>query len=236
MVNLINIKRIKDIVVKAYFQAIKFEKDPTNTRAKEQFLNRVQKLAKLVKVSSYLSTQILKPLFKALKLLPFRGNNTSPIGTALISTALTNTAPTSIVASSITNNSIGKTNISKDPYKLNKLNARKLGFTKDREIIIGYKYKYFKKGNKKGQVYSKQVFVAIRLQACPYVKVLLFKDFTRNIVNMYLNCAYTIEASKRTKKDKFIKIVYTIAKSYKLELLKELAIYALYKQKEGNPI
>jgi hypothetical protein len=37
MVDLIDIKRIEEIVVNAYFQAAKFEKDPTNSRAKEQF-------------------------------------------------------------------------------------------------------------------------------------------------------------------------------------------------------
>jgi hypothetical protein len=60
------------------------------------------------------------------------------------------TAPAGIIASSITNNGTSKTDISINPYKLNKLNARKPGFTKDREIIIRYKFKYFRKGNKKG--------------------------------------------------------------------------------------
>jgi len=69
----------------------------------------------------------------------------------------------------------------------------------------------------------------IRLQACPYIKVFPYKDFTRNIVNAYLNCAYVIEVSRRTKKDKFVKILYTAAESCKPELLKELVIYALYK-------
>jgi hypothetical protein len=56
------------------------------------------------------------------------------------------------------------------------------------------------------------------------------------MVDVYLNCPYTIEVGKRTKKDKFVKILYTIAKSCRPELLKEPVIYALYKQKEGNPI
>jgi hypothetical protein len=107
---------------------------------------------------------------------------------------------------------------------------------KDGEIIIRYKFKYFRKGNKKGQVYSKQLFVAIKPQACPYIKVLPCKDFTKNIVNAYLNCAYAIKVSGRTKKDKFVKILYIIAESYRPEPLKELAIYALCERKEGNPI
>jgi hypothetical protein len=37
-----------------------------------------------------------------------------------------------------------------DPYKLNKLNVRKLSFIEDGEIIIEHKFKYFKKGDKKG--------------------------------------------------------------------------------------
>jgi hypothetical protein len=45
-----------------------------------------------------------------------------------------------------------------------------------------------------------------------------------------------MEVSGRIKKDKFIKILYTVTESYKLKLLKEPAIYALYKRKEGNPI
>jgi hypothetical protein len=146
------------------------------------------------------------------------------------------TAPAGIIANSITNNGTSKTDISINPYKLNKLNARKPGFTKDKEIIIRYKFKYFRKGDKKGQVYSKQLFIAIRLQACPYIKVLPRKDFTKNTINAYLNCPYTIKVNKRTKKDEFIKILYTIAESYKPEPLKEPAIYALYKQKEGNLI
>ena len=56
MVDLIDIKRIEEIVVNAHFQAAKFEKDPTNSRAKEQFQSRVQELAELVDASSYPST------------------------------------------------------------------------------------------------------------------------------------------------------------------------------------
>jgi hypothetical protein len=53
---------------------------------------------------------------------------------------------------------------------------------------------------------------------------------------VYLSYAYTIKVSKKTKKNEFVKILYIIAKSYKPELLKELAIYALCKQKERNLI
>jgi hypothetical protein len=70
-----------------------------------------------------------------------------------------------------------------DPYALNKVNVGKPSFTKDREKIIAYKFKYFKKGDKKGEIYSGQLFVATRLQACPYVKVLPCKDFTKNTVD-----------------------------------------------------
>jgi len=90
----------------------------------------------------------LKPLPKALKPPPSRGNGTRPTGTT--STAPTSTAPAGVIASSITDNGTGRTDISTDPYKLNKLNIRKPGFTKDREIIIRHKFKYFKKSNKKG--------------------------------------------------------------------------------------
>jgi hypothetical protein len=70
-----------------------------------------------------------------------------------------------------------------DPYALNKVNTRHLGFTKDREKIIAHKFKYFKKGNKKGKIYNKQLFVATRLQACLHIKVLSRKDFTKNTVD-----------------------------------------------------
>jgi hypothetical protein len=83
MVDLIDIKRIKNIVVKAYFQAAKFEKDRTNARAKEQFLSRVQELAELVEASSSPSTWILKPLPEAPKPPPSGGNGTGPTGTAV---------------------------------------------------------------------------------------------------------------------------------------------------------
>jgi hypothetical protein len=107
----------------------------------------------LVEESFYPSTWILKPLLKAPK--PPLSKGTSLTSTTLTSTTLTSTTLTSttlagVIASSITNNSINKTNISTSPYKLNKLNARKSSFIKDKEIIIGYKFKYFRKGNKKG--------------------------------------------------------------------------------------
>ena len=234
MVDLIDIKRIEDIVVKAHFQAAKFEKDPTNARAKEQFLSRVQELAELVEASSYPSTWILKPLPEAPKPLPSGGNGTGPTGTT--GTAPTGTAPAGVIAGSITDNGIGRTDISTDPYKLNKLNTGKPGFTKDGKMIMGHKFKYFRKGDKKGQVYSGQLFVAIRPQACPYIKVLPRKDFTRNIVNAYLNYDYAMEVGGRTKKDEFIKILCTAAESCGPEPLKEPVIYALCERKEENPI
>jgi hypothetical protein len=156
---------------------------------------------------------------------------TAPIGIAPIASTLAGS-----IAGGIIDNSIGRTDISTDPYKLNKLNAGKPDFTKDKEIIIGHKFKYFRKGDKKGQVYNRQLFVAIRPQACPYIKVLPYKDFIKNIVDVYLNCAYVIEVSGRTKKDEFVEILYIAAESCGPEPLKEPIIYALYKRKEGNPI
>jgi len=141
MVDLIDIKRIEDIVVKAHFQAAKFEKDPTNTRAKEQFLSRVQELAELVEASSYPSTWIFKPLPEAPKPPPSGGDGTghagTPSGTAPAGTNPTETAPTG--------NGTGRTDIGTDPYELNKLNAGKPGFTG--EMIMGHKFKYFRKGD-----------------------------------------------------------------------------------------
>jgi len=99
----------------------------------------------------------LKPLLKALKPPPSRGN-----GTGLTGTAPTGTAPAGITASSIIDGGTNRTDVSTDPYELNKLNTGKPGFIKDGEMIIGYKFKYFRKGDKKGQVYSGQLFVAIR--------------------------------------------------------------------------
>jgi hypothetical protein len=241
MIDLIDIKRIEEIVVKAHFQAVKFEKDPTNTRAKEQFLSRAQELAELVEASSYPSTWILKPLPEAPKPSPSGGNGTSPTGTATTGTVTTGTAPTGtapagVTAGGITNNGTGRTDIGTDPYELNKLNAGKPGFTEDGEMIMGHKFKYFRKGDKKGQLCSGQLFVAIGPQACPYVKVLPRKDLTKNTVDAYLNCDHTIEVGGRTEKDKFVKILCTAAESCGPEPLKEPAIYALCERKEGNPI
>jgi len=87
----------------------------------------------------------LKPLLKALKPPPSRGNSTSLTGTAPIGTALAG-----VVISGIIDNGISGTDISISLYELNKLNIRKPGFIKDREMIIGYKFKYFRKGDKKG--------------------------------------------------------------------------------------
>ena len=70
-------------MVKAYFQAAKFEKDRANARAKEQFLSSVQELAELVEASSSPSTWILKPLPDAPKPPPSGGNGTGPRGTAV---------------------------------------------------------------------------------------------------------------------------------------------------------
>lgn len=39
-------------------------------------------------------------------------------------------------------------------YELNRLNTGKPGFTEDGEMIMGPKFKYFKKADKKGQKYS----------------------------------------------------------------------------------
>ena len=66
------------------------------------------------------------------------------------STTLTSIALASVIVSNIIDNSTSKTDISINFYKPNKLNAKKLSFIKDKEIIIRYKFKYFKKGNKKG--------------------------------------------------------------------------------------
>jgi len=188
----------------------------------------VQELAELVEASSYPSTWILKPLPEALKPPPSRDNNTGLTGTALINTAFISTAPAGVTAGGIINDGINRTDVSTDPYKLNKLSAGKPGFIKNGEMIIRHKFKYFKKGDKKGQVYNGQLFVAIKPQACPYIKVLLYKDFIKNTINAYLNYVYMIKINGRTEKDEFIKIFYIAAESYKPEPLKELIIYALY--------
>jgi hypothetical protein len=130
MVDLIDIKRIEDIIVNAHFQAAKFEKDPTNSRAKEQFQSRVQELAELVDASSYLSTWILKPLPEAPKPPP---SATNPA----------DIAPAVIAAGSITDNGKSRAEIGIDPYNLNKLNSRKPGFTEEGEKIMGHRFKYF---------------------------------------------------------------------------------------------
>ncbi|KAH8647029.1 hypothetical protein BGZ60DRAFT_570464 [Tricladium varicosporioides] len=69
----------------------------------------------------------------------------------------------------------------------------------------------------------------------PHVKVFPRKDFTRNTVDAYLNCARAMEVGGRTEKDEFVKILCTAAKSCGSEPLKEPAIYALC-ERRGNPI
>jgi hypothetical protein len=99
----------------------------------------------------------LKSLPEAPKPPPSRGNGTGPTGitgTAPTGTAPTGTTPAGVIAGGIIDNGIGRTDIGTDPYKLNKLNTGKPGFTEDGEMIMGYKFKYFRKGDKKGQVYS----------------------------------------------------------------------------------
>jgi ATP/ADP translocase len=76
--------------------------------------------------------------------------NIAPASINSIKTILINTILIIIIASDIINNSINSAEININSYKLNKLNIRKLGFIKDREIIIRYKFKYFKKDNKEG--------------------------------------------------------------------------------------
>jgi hypothetical protein len=92
----------------------------------------------------------LKPLPEAPKPLPSGGDGTAPIGTAPTGTASIGTASAGVVVNGIIDNGIGRGEIGTDPYELNKLNTRKPGFTEDGEMIIGHKFKYFRKSNKKG--------------------------------------------------------------------------------------
>ncbi len=101
----------------------------------------------------------MKPLFKASKPLLSEDNNTDSTGTASTDTAFTDTAFTGtasadVTADDITDNNTDKINIDTDSYKLNKLNAEKLSFFEDREMIIEHKFKYFRKSDKKDQIYS----------------------------------------------------------------------------------
>jgi len=183
----------------------------------------------------------LKPLPEASKPLSSEGNDTGSMSTASTDTASTDTASTGtaftdVTADGITDNGTGRTNIDTDPYELNKLNAEKLSFTEDREMIMGHKFKYFRKDDKKGQVYSEQLFIVIELQACSHVKVLSHKDFIRNTVDVYLNCTHAMKVDRRTEKDKFVKILCTAAEFCEPEPLKEPTIYALCEWKEENPI
>lgn len=66
-----------------------------------------------------------------------------------------------IIINNIINNGINIIDININFYKLNKLNVKKPDFIKDKKIIIKYKFKYFKKDDKKGQIYNGQFFIAI---------------------------------------------------------------------------
>jgi hypothetical protein len=98
----------------------------------------------LVKATFYFNIWILKLLPKASKFPPFGDNSTSPTGTAP-----PGTAPAGVIASGITDNDIDRTDVDIDFYELNKLNIGKPNFTENEKIIVRYKFKYFKKNNKK---------------------------------------------------------------------------------------
>ena len=169
----------------------------------------------MVDASSYPSTWVLKPLLEA----PVPPAVTIPAVT--ISTPTT-PAPTSPATTKTSNTILEKNVIDTDPYALNKLYAGKPGFTEDGEMIIGHKFKYFQKGDKKGQVHSGQLFVAVGPQAFPHIKVLPRKDFTKNTVDAYLDCAHAVAVGGRTEKDEFVKILLVATESCGPDPLKEI--------------
>jgi hypothetical protein len=89
--------------------------------------------------------EVLKPLLFNTALISTASAGINPVKTTPIGITLIIAIPGNIIS-----NGIGSTKINIDPYKLNKVNIGKLGFIKNREIIIGHKFKYFKKSNKKG--------------------------------------------------------------------------------------
>lgn len=101
-------------------------------------------MAELINTNSYPSTWILKLLLEIPKPSPSGNDNTTSI-----STTPTNTTSISTIPASIIDNSINKGEIGIDSYKLNKLNIGKPGFIENKEMIIRYKFKYFRKNDKK---------------------------------------------------------------------------------------
>ncbi|PQE17586.1 C2 domain-containing protein [Rutstroemia sp. NJR-2017a WRK4] len=214
-VDLIDIKKIEDIVVHAYSQAAKLKEDPTNLQAKRKFEDRVDELANLVEASSYPKTWVLKAMGPKPSLS--EGNSSE-----LMEIASINAAPTVITKN--------------DPYELNKLFKGKPGYTENGEKIMGHKFNYYKKGERKGDIFSGQLFVAIGPQACPHLKVLPRRSFSKNTVDAYLTCAHAMGAGGRTDKDEFVEIISTAVESCGPNPLKEPIIYVLCKRKEGDPI
>jgi hypothetical protein len=96
----------------------------------------------------------LKPLPEASKPPPSEDD-----GINSTNTAPTGTASADIAADGITDNGTDRTEINTDPYELNKLNTGKPGFTKKGKMIMKHKFKYFRKNNKKNQIYNGQLFV-----------------------------------------------------------------------------
>jgi hypothetical protein len=91
-------------------------------------------------------------LLKALKPPLSGSNDISLISITLISITnitLISITLASIITNNIINNDISKTDVNINLYELNKLNTRKPSFTEDKEMIIRYKFKYFKKDDKK---------------------------------------------------------------------------------------
>ncbi len=62
---------------------------------------------------------------------------------------LTRAAHAGVAAGGITGNDIGRPDIGADTYESYKLNTGKSSFTEDGEMIMGHKFKYFRKRDKK---------------------------------------------------------------------------------------
>jgi hypothetical protein len=111
----------------------------------------------LVEAYSYPATWTLKPLPEAPKPPP---SSSAPSG--VDAAAVPGTAAPGTAAGGTSDNGAPIVEVGTDPYALNKANVGKPGFAEEGEMIIGHKFKYFKKGDKKGQIHSGQLFVATR--------------------------------------------------------------------------
>ncbi|KAL5344815.1 hypothetical protein ACLOAV_010212 [Pseudogymnoascus australis] len=227
----IHIEAIVDIV-RAYFQVAK---DPTNTRAKEQYLISAENLEHMVETYEYPKAWVMKPLPEAAKPPPVVAPAVPPpvVAPAVPPPVVAPAVPPPVVEPAVPP---PDTDIGTSPWASNKLNAGKPGYTPKGEQMVGHKFNYFQWGARKGEISHGQIIVATGPQAHPQLKLLARRDFDKNTINAYLTCDHAQAVGGRTDKDEFVEVICVVAGPRGAEPLKEPTIYSYCSRKEGDPL